>query len=192
MNKTESIPGEQTTLQGDNQSAADYLFYNLADVLRYLQHQGFKLSRPSLYRHNKEGKIIPDATGKYSQKVVDRYAMTFLKMAATGRRKHDGSRFLQSEKMELEIKTLEEDLALKRLKRMAEEGQTCLVADVKNAAFTAGRHVRDTILSIPARISAILAAETDERNVSEIINVELLHALEKLSDITTFKHSQEE
>ncbi len=192
MNKTESIPGEQTTLQGDNQSAADYLFYNLADVLRYLQHQGFKLSRPSLYRHNKEGKIIPDAMGKYSQKVVDRYAMTFLKMAATGRRKHDGSRFLQSEKMELEIKTLEEDLALKRLKRMSEEGQTCLVADVKNAAFTAGRHVRDTILSIPARISAILAAETDERNVSEIINVELLHALEKLSDITTFKHSQEE
>jgi len=90
----------------DDQSGTDDLFNNLADVLRYLQGQGFKLSKPSLYRHNKEGKILPNTTGKFQQKYVDRYARTFLKVTATGKRHKDITDDLQREKLEQELKNL--------------------------------------------------------------------------------------
>lgn len=53
---------------------------------------------------------------------------------------------------------------------------------VKTSAFNRGRKVRDAILSIPDRISSILAAENDTHRIHEILTNELRQALEGLCD----------
>jgi hypothetical protein len=63
---------------------------------------------------------------------------------------------------QLKVELLELDLQLKR-------GQMVLTKDVEFAAFTQARKIRDKMLNIPDRISALLAAESDELKVREIL-----------------------
>lgn len=51
-------------------------------------------------------------------------------------------------------------------------------------AFECARRVRDTLLSLPDRIAAILAAETDVRKVHSLLKQEIRQALEELSNGT--------
>ncbi len=44
-----------------------------------------------------------------------------------------------------------------------------LTKDVETAAFSAARELRDRMLNIPDRVAAIVAAETDEIRVRDII-----------------------
>lgn len=55
-------------------------------------------------------------------------------------------------------------------------------SEVKKARFDDGRQVRDAILNIPSRISSMLAAESDDRKVNELLTKELRSALERLSN----------
>jgi len=59
---------------------------NLAEVLAYLQEAGWRVTKSTLYRHQGEGKILPRNDGAYHLKDVEKYAKTFLKQAATGKR----------------------------------------------------------------------------------------------------------
>jgi len=52
---------------------------------------------------------------------------------------------------------------------------------VKKAAFDQARMVRDTLLNIPERIGAILAAESDQGKITGILTAEIRQALEGLS-----------
>jgi phage terminase Nu1 subunit (DNA packaging protein) len=52
---------------------------------------------------------------------------------------------------------------------------------VRKDTFALSRAVRDTIENIPGRISAILAAETSEHKVRELLAGELRQALQELS-----------
>lgn len=52
---------------------------------------------------------------------------------------------------------------------------------MKAAAFKRGRIIRDGMLSIPDRVDAILAAETDRRKVHQIMTDEIVRVLEELS-----------
>jgi hypothetical protein len=52
---------------------------------------------------------------------------------------------------------------------------------IKIAAFNKGRAVRDAILNIPDRISPILAAESDQITIGQIMTTELKQALEGLA-----------
>lgn len=47
--------------------------------------------------------------------------------------------------------------------------------------FRLGRQVRDTLKNIPARLCGILAAETDQRKVYDILEAEILKSLEVLA-----------
>jgi hypothetical protein len=62
-----------------------------------------------------------------------------------------------------------------------ESGKYVLVEEVRAAAFNKARLVRDTLLTIPDRIGAILAAETDEAKVRQILGTEIKMALEELT-----------
>jgi len=66
----------------------------------------------------------------------------------------------------LKVELLELDLQLKK-------GEMVLSKDVEVAAFTLGRAVRDKMLNIPDRISAIVAAEMDEMKVRGLIMGEI-------------------
>ncbi len=85
---------------------------NVAAVLQFLESAGWKVTKTSLYRHQKEGKILPDKDGHYAKKSVDKYARTFLKQTATGKRLTEATDDLQRRKLEKEVARL--DLGLKR------------------------------------------------------------------------------
>lgn len=75
----------------------------IADVLTYLKEAGWKVTKTSLYRHHKEGKIAPRADGTYGQKETDKYARTWLKQQSTGKRLSEKTDELQRKKLEQEL-----------------------------------------------------------------------------------------
>lgn len=52
------------------------------------------------------------------------------------------------------------------------------VTACRQTAFGEGRQIRDTMLSIPDRISSILAAESDEARVNATLRQEIRAALD--------------
>jgi len=78
----------------------------LADVLEYLSPE-WRISRNTLYRHHKEGKLLPLADGTYAIRDVEKYARTFLKQKSTGMRLNEKVDELQRRKLELELRSLE-------------------------------------------------------------------------------------
>jgi len=54
-------------------------------------------------------------------------------------------------------------------------------SDVEKEAFRVGRLVRDAVLNVPSRLAGILAAESDQRKVHDLLEKELRQALEALA-----------
>jgi len=80
---------------------------------------------------------------------------------------------------------LQNEILKAKLQQLEYDQKNCQLIDkseVEKAAFELGRHVRDSILQIPDRIGAILAAERDEFKVKQELLKELRQALEALSN----------
>lgn len=73
-------------------------FNNLLEVVKFLQGEGFKISRSGIYKHSSEGKIVAGEDGKYSREKVLKYAESWLKRL-DGSRKKDELRGLQKRKL---------------------------------------------------------------------------------------------
>lgn len=56
------------------------------------------------------------------------------------------------------------------------------IQKVEAEAFRTGRMVRDAMLNIPSRICGVVAAETDQRKIHEILTGEIRQALEGLNE----------
>lgn len=69
---------------------------------------------------------------------------------------------------------------LRRLKYLEQKGRLIPADQVRDAALKLGRQLRDSVLNLPDRLSAILAAETDPQRVNAILTDELTKALEAL------------
>jgi hypothetical protein len=70
--------------------------------------------------------------------------------------------------------------ALGKLEFRRRKGELVEAADVKREAFQAGRQVRDRLLTIPARVSSMCAAESDPRAIQKMLDLEFAAALEGL------------
>lgn len=81
---------------------------DIAGVLNYLRSLGWRATKTTLYRHCKEGKLLPK-DGQYELAAVDRYARTWLKQASTGKKISEQMDELQRKKLKLEMKNLELD-----------------------------------------------------------------------------------
>lgn len=79
------------------------------------------------------------------------------------------------------IKSETEKVKLLEIKAKVEAGKFIDVDEVKSAAYRRGRTVRDNLLSIPDRLDAILAAETDRRKVHQILSDEITRVLDELT-----------
>ncbi len=109
--------------QEDPQTPAEPGFSSLEAVRRFLNVQGFVVSKSTINRHKDEGKIRPGAGGVFTEAVARRYAKDFLRKSATGLREGEDTsdqqrRFLsaRADKMEQEAKQL-------HLKTLAQEGK---------------------------------------------------------------------
>ena len=79
------------------------------------------------------------------------------------------------------IKSEVERAKLLEIKAKVEAGKYVDADEVKVAAFNRARVVREALLSIPDRIAAVLAAETETQKVHAIIAAEVRQALEELT-----------
>ena len=70
---------------------------------------------------------------------------------------------------------------LKKLDYDQKSGRLIPADEVEREYFDIARTVRDSLMNIPGRINAILAAEIDEVKVNEILTQEITQALEVLS-----------
>ena len=81
-------------------------FDNPNDVADHLQATGWKVSRASVYKHAKQGKLLPNAAGVFPLDTVERYAKLFLKQKSTGRKVTDRSVVLNESRLEADIRRL--------------------------------------------------------------------------------------
>lgn len=70
---------------------------------------------------------------------------------------------------------------IKKLEFEEKQGKLCNRERVDMAIFDMARRTRDAMLNIPDRIAAVIAAESDEWKVREILDGELRNALENLA-----------
>lgn len=71
---------------------------------------------------------------------------------------------------------------LTELEYLVQVGKLIPADEVDSEWFKLARLVRDTMLNIPARIAGQLAHETDQRKVQDLLEAEIVQALEALSD----------
>lgn len=120
---------------GDGAAPAPAEFKNPLAVTAWLQEDGWKISKSTLYGdkkhpgHIKEGKLRPDLpNGGFTLQAVQKYAALHLTKSKT-RMKLQGED-LQRRKTLSEIERNEEEAKRARIKRMAEEGRYVLLEEV--------------------------------------------------------------
>ncbi len=79
------------------------------------------------------------------------------------------------------IKSEVEKAKLLEIKARVEAGKYVDADEGKVAAFNRARVVRDSLLNIPERLAAVLAAEEDASRVHALLHAEIRSALEDLS-----------
>jgi len=164
-------------------------FASLAHVLEYLQEQGWKIQKTSLYRHHQEGKIRPESDGSFRKKDVDRYAKTFLKQQATGKRVNDQLDELQRRKLELEHKKLE--LEVERSKFAFQKELGLYIPRDKMEKELAGRATMlESTLKHSIQAYAgdyIREVDGDIRKAADLINLMTRHLDESINRYATMK-----
>ena len=80
------------------------------------------------------------------------------------------------------IKSEIERSKLLEIKARVEAGRYVDAEEVKAAAFNKARVVRDGLLNIPDRLSAVLAAENNAVRIHEVLSAEIRAALEELTN----------
>ncbi len=103
-------------------------------------------------------------------------------MSSNGERLTNSYVEARTREKQLRVEILELDLQLKR-------GEMVLTKDVEFVAFNAARAIRDRMLNIPDRISAIVAAESNEIKVRDIINEQFENELSSITDTGTYNKS---
>lgn len=123
-------------LAGADGVTSDKPLANLAEVLDYLKESDWKVTKTTLYRHHKEGRIAPRPDGSYSLRDVERYARTWLKQVSTGKKIAEKVEELQRRKLEIELDNLELDKKRKALNYGRETGALIPREQVENELAT--------------------------------------------------------
>lgn len=123
-------------LAGADGVTSDKPLANLADVLDYLKESDWKVTKTTLYRHHKEGRIVPRSDGSYLLRDVERYARTWLKQVSTGKKIADKVEELQRRKLEIELENLALDNKRKTLNYGRETGALIPREQVENELAT--------------------------------------------------------
>ncbi len=112
--------------------------------------------------------------GKYDAELCLTWYVDFLKESSAGGSENQDYKRALTERLIWQAKRA-------KLEYQQLEGLLVYAKDVAQAAFDAGRIVRDALLSIVPRTYAILAAASDPVKVREILDKEIRQVLEHLS-----------
>ena len=104
------------------------IFSSIKEVLHYLKDNDWKISERTLYRHIKQGLLRPDSQKNFHIRKVKAYAKNHLLAAGAVQKLKD--EHLQRTKLKKEIILRDEEIKIRRLKRMVEEGKYILRDEV--------------------------------------------------------------
>jgi hypothetical protein len=82
--------------------------------------------------------------------------------------------YAELQRINIELKNKILDLEIRE-----KEGELVKYDDIKNKVFSYARIFRDTMLTLPDRLSPILAAEQDRNKIHNILSTEIRNALEE-------------
>lgn len=97
-------------------------FKNRLEVTKYLQGEGWQVSKSTLYNRIGKAKLLPREDGLFHLKDINKYARVFLKRKDTGKRVQDEQDELQRKKTKLEIEKLSVEVDRAKHKKEVEEG----------------------------------------------------------------------
>ena len=120
---------------------------------------------------DRDKNLAPENRKKLKTKPTDQEKETVSKKAGTAHLDYAECRRL-NEQYKAGLRKLEYD---------QKSGSLISADKVEQDYFNIGRTIRDSLLSIPNRIGAILAAEDDQLKVANILKTEIIQALEILS-----------
>lgn len=132
-----------------------------------------QLSRTQIYKHLRRAQLEPAQPGK-------RYRVREV-LEAIVRHREDDNRLKSSPELKQRKLELETEILETRLRQT--EGELIDKADERAQDFQIARTVRDAILAVPERVSAILAAERDPAKVELTLRLELRKALSHLARV---------
>lgn len=121
----------------EDASQDEKTFATVDEVLEYLDAGGWVAKSATVYRHRKQGKFMPQDSGQFRQKDVDRYARTWLKRQSTGRKVKDRLDELQEKKLLEEYEEQKEKTRKIKRQNDVEEGKLIDRGDVEK--WLAGR-----------------------------------------------------
>ncbi len=171
---------------------------SVREYARHRKEQGLIGTSPwSVTKALKEGRIARNDLGKIDPQVADRHWEE--NSSPTMRHKpnvpipspiRSASSVPVGAKHSIPIPPLAHSRAIReayqaKLARLDyEERVGTLVAKekVRNAAMRKGQIVRDRLLAVPDRVASEIAAMTDPREITELLENEFRHALQELAD----------
>jgi len=131
-------------------------FKNALEVLDFLEAEGWKVSKTSLYNHIKAAKLRPETDGTFTRRAVLAYARAHLQLLSTRQKTDDED--LQRKKLLVDIAVQSERLKREKLKREQEEGLLIPREDVDlELAARAVVQDHEWTRAIQARSSEIIA-----------------------------------
>lgn len=104
-------------------------FKNALEVAKYLEDEGWKVSKTALYTHRNKGMLKPNADGTYALKSVLKYARAHLQQKSMVQK--TGDEQLQTKKALAEIVKITEMAKTVRFKREILEGKYVLREEVE-------------------------------------------------------------
>jgi len=151
----------------------------------YAEHRG--ISPQAVSKLVKEGRVITQ-NGKIDQEVSDILLESAPRVVKRGKGRpvaeipnEDARNAGIMDFAEQRARHTKYKAELAKLKLEEEQGQLVRRADVENQAYECAHKTRGRILGVVDRLSGILAAETDEIKIREILDKELRAALEELA-----------
>ena len=162
-------------------------FSNVEDVVEYLQGQGFKVSRSSVFAHRKEGKLVATAKGNFSRKAVHFYAANYLAQHSTGATPVVSD--LQSKKLMAEVALKTEQARTAKLQRERQEGRLIPREDVElQLAGRAAVLIDGLKAALHARLGEIQeAAGQGSRNLVMTLEDVIDNAINEYAQPLTFE-----
>ncbi|GAB6125011.1 hypothetical protein [Humidesulfovibrio idahonensis] len=97
-------------------------FSSLEAVRRFLNEQGYLVTKSTINRHKDDGKIRPEH-GEFSEAAALKYAKSFLKRADTGKRADQDTADQQRRFLTARADKAEQEAQILRLKTLEQEGK---------------------------------------------------------------------
>ncbi|MCL4796494.1 MAG: hypothetical protein KJZ84_18160 [Bryobacteraceae bacterium] len=161
----------------------------LLSLRGYAKHRGVSLS--AVQKAIKSGRIVTTGDGQIDSVQAD---ATWEKRTRPGQKKRAEERAVvpapEAPRADsaggldyFKARAIRESYLARLAKIEFEERTAKLVSrdEVQVAAFTKARTVRDSLLNLPDRLAALLAAETEAGTVHEILTMEIRRALDELA-----------